>query len=176
MILQQRKWKKGVGDRLRKSSTIQHLETLQIPLDAMRSEKQRGNIHYLMSVFQLDTLESDDPTHPSFGHLSLIPYPRSYTKTASRRPSCDTKQHVCQIHFIQTRGLGDTLWHCKTPIPSGFCKWSNQPAKCSSSITGTPITPKWEQMETWVKKTTTLSHSQQEPMDSTGSVHLLPSA
>lgn len=99
----------------------------QIPPDAMRSKRQRGNTRHSVSVFQLDTLEFDDPTHPSFSHLSLIPYPRSYTKTASRRPSCDTKQHVCQIHFIQTRGPGDTLWHCKTPIPSGFCKWSNQP-------------------------------------------------
>lgn len=120
MVLEQRKWKKGVGDRL--GEEVQHQGepgVFLIPQDAMRSIKQRGKVHHSVSIFQLDTLEFDDPTHSSFGHLPFIPYPRSYTKTASRPPSCDTKQ---QIHFIQSRGLGDTLWHCKTPNPSGFCK------------------------------------------------------
>ena len=67
-----------------------------------------------------------------------------------------------------TGRLGDTIWHCKTSHPLRFLQVEAiNPAKSSSSITATHITPKLEQMETWVKKTTTSDHSQQEPTDST---------
>lgn len=75
-----------------------------VPVALLPSWKQSSQLEMIMkttqSVFQLDTLEFDDTTTTSFGHLSFILYPRSYPKNASRLPSCDTQQHVCLIHFI----------------------------------------------------------------------------
>lgn len=72
------------------------------------------------------------------------------------------------ILFRVTRRLRDTIWQCKTSHPFRFsASEAINPAKSSSSVTATHITPKLEQMETRVKKTTTLDHSQQAPIDST---------
>lgn len=72
------------------------------------------------------------------------------------------------ILFRVTRGLGDTIWHCKTSDPFRFsASEAINPAKSSSSVTATHIALKLDEMETRMKKTTTLDHSQQEPIDST---------
>lgn len=66
------------------------------------------------------------------------------------------------------RGLGDSIWHCKTSHPFRFsASEAINPAQSSSSVTAPHITPKLEQMETRAKKRTTLAHSQQELTDST---------
>lgn len=72
------------------------------------------------------------------------------------------------VLFKATRGLGDIIWHCETSHPFTFsASEAINPVKSSSSVTATRVTLKLEQMETRMKKTTTLDHSQQEPIDST---------
>lgn len=109
------------------------------------------------------------PKYISAGYRELWWHPRKYLKT--QPPGFLVVIHnMCakSTSFTVTRGLGEAIWHCKTshPVRSSASEAIN-PAKSSSSVTATRITPKLEQMETWAKKTTTSDHSQQEPIDST---------
>lgn len=122
------------------------------------------------SIFQLDTLEFDD-TSPNF----LAIYYHSFLTleiTSKQLPGFPAVIHnnMCakSILFRVTRRLRDTIWQCKTSYPFRFsASEAINPAQSSSSVTATHITLKLEQMETQVKKTTTLDHSQQAPIDST---------
>lgn len=121
------------------------------------------------SIFQLDTLEFGDIPLPvlaishSFFTLEVTSKQLPGYPAVTRNSTC-AKSILLRV----TRGLGDTIWHCKTSCSFRFsASEAIKPGKSSSSVTAPHITPKLEQMETRVKKRTTLAHSQQELTDST---------